>query len=87
MQNATTETIDCSCCSKAISAIRSALENNPQLYTRFLDMLASGRLQRDAEIVLFNTFLWQFHRGILAQEMPLCLKNPGGSLWLKRSAS
>jgi hypothetical protein len=36
------------------------------------------------EIVLFNTFLWQFHRDVLAREMPLCLKNPGGSLWLRR---
>jgi glycosyltransferase involved in cell wall biosynthesis/predicted O-methyltransferase YrrM len=35
-------------------------------------------------IILFNTFLEHFHRDFFVQNMPLCLKNPGGSVWLKR---
>jgi predicted O-methyltransferase YrrM len=36
------------------------------------------------EIVLFNTFLERFHRDRFARRMPLCLKNEGGSIWLRR---
>ena len=36
------------------------------------------------EIALFNTFLEAFHEPFFAQQMPLCLKNRGGSLWLKK---
>lgn len=36
------------------------------------------------EIVLFNTFLEHFHRGYFERRMPLCLKDPGGSIWLRR---
>ena len=36
------------------------------------------------EIVLFNTYLERFHREIFARDMPLCLKNEGGSIWLRR---
>lgn len=36
------------------------------------------------EIVLFNTFLATFHRDWLALNMPLCLRNTGGSLWLRK---
>jgi Methyltransferase domain len=38
----------------------------------------------DFEIVLFNTFLEIHHRALIAQLLPLCLKNLGGSLWLRR---
>jgi predicted O-methyltransferase YrrM len=38
------------------------------------------------EIVLFNTFLELFHRERFARCMPLCLKNEGGSIWLRRFA-
>jgi len=38
------------------------------------------------KIVLFNTFLEIFHRDFFATEMPLCLKNTGGSLWLQKVA-
>jgi hypothetical protein len=41
---------------------------------------------RDFEIVLFNTFLEHFHRGLFATHFPLCLRNPGGSIWLRRVA-
>lgn len=36
------------------------------------------------EIVFFNTMLWHLHRDALVRSMPLCVKNPGGSLWLRR---
>lgn len=36
------------------------------------------------EIVAFSTFLANYHRSFLAREMPLCLKNTGGSIWLKK---
>jgi hypothetical protein len=38
------------------------------------------------EIVLFNTFLERFHRERFAGQMPLCLKNEGGSIWIRRIA-
>lgn len=39
---------------------------------------------RDFEIVAFNTYLEEFHRGFFEANMPLCLKNPGGSIWLRK---
>jgi predicted O-methyltransferase YrrM len=36
------------------------------------------------EIVLFNTYLEHFHPDFFRERMPLCLKNPGGSIWLRR---
>lgn len=35
-------------------------------------------------IELWNHYLYHFHRNFLATEMALCLKNPGGSLWLRK---
>lgn len=37
-------------------------------------------------IVFLNTFLEHFYRERFAEHMPLCLKNPGGSIWLERLA-
>jgi len=37
------------------------------------------------EIMLFNTFLGHFHRERFVRTMPLCFKNEGGSIWLRRS--
>jgi predicted O-methyltransferase YrrM len=37
------------------------------------------------EIVLFNTYLEHFHRDEFERRMPLCLKNEGGSIWLRRT--
>lgn len=34
------------------------------------------------KIVFFNTYLEQLYESRFAAEMPLCLRNPGGSLWL-----
>lgn len=38
------------------------------------------------EIVLFNTFLEHFHRDRFVAQMPLCLRNEGGSIWIRRIA-
>jgi hypothetical protein len=35
-------------------------------------------------VVFFNHFFATFHRDKLAEGMPLCLKNPGGSIWLQK---
>lgn len=36
------------------------------------------------EIQFFNTLLEHFYRDIFFSDMPLCLKNPGGSIWIKK---
>lgn len=35
-------------------------------------------------IVLMNTFLEHFHERIFQEEMPLCLKNSGASIWIRK---
>jgi methyltransferase family protein len=42
---------------------------------------------RDFEIVLFNTFLEHFHREVFATDFPLCLRNTGGSIWIRRGSA
>lgn len=37
------------------------------------------------QILYFNAYMHRFHRDTLGQKMPLCLKNPGGGLWLRKS--
>jgi predicted O-methyltransferase YrrM len=39
---------------------------------------------RAFRVLLFNTFLEQSHRDWFAAEMPLCLRNEGGNIWLRR---
>ncbi len=41
---------------------------------------------RAFEIIFFNTFLEQFHEKRFAEHMPLCLKDKGGSIWLRKKA-
>ncbi len=36
------------------------------------------------KICFFNTFLEQFYSDEFMQEMPLCMRNKGGSIWLKK---
>jgi hypothetical protein len=36
------------------------------------------------KILFFNTFLEHFFKQQFAESMPLCLKNPGGSIWLRK---
>lgn len=35
-------------------------------------------------IVLMNTFMEHFHESFFQQKMPLCLKNTGGSIWIRK---
>jgi len=35
-------------------------------------------------VVLMNTFMEHFHEWFFQQNMPLCLKNPGGSIWIRK---
>ncbi|MCV3215247.1 class I SAM-dependent methyltransferase [Plectonema radiosum NIES-515] len=36
-------------------------------------------------ILYFNSFMGEFHRDKLERNMPLCLRNTGGSLWMKKA--
>lgn len=36
-------------------------------------------------ILFFNTYLEHFHRERFLREMPLCMKNPGGSIWIQKA--
>jgi predicted O-methyltransferase YrrM len=36
-------------------------------------------------IVMFNTYLQIFHADYFQTHMPLCLKDPGGSIWIQKS--
>ncbi|MFI5294033.1 MAG: class I SAM-dependent methyltransferase [Thermodesulfovibrionales bacterium] len=38
------------------------------------------------EIVFFNTYLEYFYREQFEKWMPLCLMNPGGSIWLRKTS-
>jgi hypothetical protein len=35
-------------------------------------------------IVLMNTFMEHFHASFFREKMPLCLKNPGASIWIRK---
>lgn len=35
-------------------------------------------------IVLMNTFMEHFHESFFQQKMPMCLKNTGGSIWIRK---
>lgn len=39
---------------------------------------------RAFEIVLMNTYMECMHEAFFKERMPLCLKNPGGSIWLRK---
>ena len=36
------------------------------------------------KIEVFNTFLASLYKDFFVENMPLCLKNTGGSIWLKK---
>lgn len=38
-------------------------------------------------IIAFNTFLEHFYSEYFAERMPLCMKNPGGSIWIQKCPS
>ena len=37
------------------------------------------------KLILMNTFLHHFHQEFFSSNMPLCLKNTGGSIWIQKS--
>ncbi len=39
------------------------------------------------KIIFFNTYLEQFHEKRFSEQMPLCLKDKGGSIWLEKSTA
>lgn len=42
------------------------------------------QFNKEFEIVIWNNFLYREYTSKLEHYLPLCRKNPGGSLWLKR---
>jgi predicted O-methyltransferase YrrM len=36
------------------------------------------------KVVLMNTFMEHFYKPFFQEKMPLCLKNPGGSIWIRK---
>ena len=36
------------------------------------------------EVIMFNTFLEEHHEEWFSKNMPLCLENKGGSIWLRK---
>lgn len=53
--------------------------NETYLLRSFLQYNDSFKIQ------FFNTYLEHFHRDEFVNNMPLCLKNPGGSIWIKKT--
>ena len=54
--------------------------NEAYMLRAFLQYNAAFRIE------LMNTFLTHRHRDWFVQNMPLCLKNAGGSIWLQKTA-
>lgn len=63
---------------------RRAGGSNPLTPTRGIRAARVPVVQRRVEIVLFNTFVEHFHAQRFAERMPLCLRNVGGSIGLRR---
>ena len=59
-------------------AIEGRAWNEAYLLRAFLQYNSAFR------IVLMNTYLEYFHRDFFEQNMPLCLKNLGGSIWIRK---
>jgi len=52
--------------------------NETYLLKAFLQFNKSFR------IVLMNTYMENYHQPFFAENLPLCLKNPGGSIWIRK---
>jgi hypothetical protein len=37
-------------------------------------------------MVFMNTFMERYHEGVFRADLPLCLRNPGGSIWIRKAA-
>ncbi len=60
--------------------VSGTIWNEAYLLRAFLQY--NGRFR----ILYFNSFMARFHRETLGRRMPLCLQNPGGSLWIKKES-
>ena len=48
-------------------------------------MRAFLQYNREFPVAFFNSFFGRFHHERLSERMPLCLRSPGSSLWLRRA--
>ena len=55
--------------------------NEDYLLRAFLQYNTAFRVE------FFNSFLMHFHRDRFLRDMPLCVRNPGGSIWLSKVAA
>ena len=39
---------------------------------------------REFRVVLMNTFMERYYESFFREKMPLCLENPGGSIWIRK---
>ena len=48
--------------------------------------LSRGFLQYNEqfEVIFFNAYREMFFAGYIAENMPLCMKNKGGSIWVRK---
>ena len=53
-------------------------------YSQVIYVTAMRQYNDAFEILLFGDFLGKKHPELLRERMPLCLKNTGGSLWLRK---
>lgn len=42
------------------------------------------QFNKDFEIAFFSGFLFGFYKDVIAKKMPLCVKNPGGCIWIRK---
>lgn len=42
------------------------------------------QFNKSFEIVIWNNFLVEFHKAFFESKMPLCLNNPGASIWIRK---
>ena len=42
------------------------------------------QFNKNFEVVIMNSFIYQFYKNLLKEKMPLCLKNQGASIWIKK---
>ena len=43
------------------------------------------QFNRAFKVVFFTTYIERFHESFFRRHMPLCLKNRGGSIWLRKT--
>jgi len=59
---------------------------NGRSWTEAYLLRAFLQFNNSFDIELFPNYLIRFHEDFFKQKMPLCLKSPGGSIWLRKKA-